>query len=349
MSKLDIRNLTLEELEISILNIGEKKFRAKQIYIWINNKLVSSFDEMTNISKELRIKLSNEFYISKINMIKKIISSDGSRKYLFELHDGNLVESVLMRQKYGNSACVTSQVGCRMGCTFCASTLNGLERSLSAGEIAAQLYEIQKDIGQRVSHIVMMGSGEPFDNYDNTIKFINIVTSKDGLCIGQRHITVSTSGLVERIYDFADEGNQVNLALSLHASNDETRKTLMPVAKMYSIDELLKACRYYTETTHRRITYEYALVSGFNDSKENAYELANKLKGTLCHVNLIPINKVDENNYLPTSKPMIEKFSEILKSFGIETTVRKQIGADINAACGQLRKHYNEKTNLGAN
>jgi 23S rRNA (adenine2503-C2)-methyltransferase len=346
MEKIDIRSLSLEEIQNFMIEIGEKKFRGLQIYQWINNKLAKDFDEMTNLSKELREKLKEKAYMSKIILLKKSISKDGSRKYLFEMKHDHIIEAVLMRQSYGNSVCVSSQVGCKMGCTFCASTINGLERSLTPGEILSQIYEIQKDIGERVSHVVLMGSGEPFDNYDNIMKFIRIVISQEGLNISQRHITVSTSGILDKIYDFADENTQVNLALSLHAPNDETRRKMMPIAKRHTIEELLKACKYYTNKTNRRITYEYALVEGFNDTKDDAHELARKIKGTLCHVNLIPVNKVEENDYMPTSKAMTDHFLDILKSFGIETTVRKQIGSDINAACGQLRKHYKEEQQL---
>jgi 23S rRNA (adenine2503-C2)-methyltransferase len=341
MSKIDIRSLELEEMEKFFLELGEKKYRALQVYTWINNKLVDSFENMTDLSKDLRTKLEEKAYFSSIECVDKVLSTD-VKKYLFKLDNDDIVESVFMRKNYGNSICVSSQVGCRMACSFCASGVNGLERSLTPGEIAAQVYAIQKEIGERVTHIVLMGSGEPFDNYNNIMKFLKIINSPKGLAIGQRHITVSTSGILERIYDFADENIQVNLALSLHAPNDEIRKSLMPVAKRYTIDELLKACRYYTDKTKRRITYEYALISGFNDSEDNAYELSSRLKGTLCHVNLIPVNNVDENDYIPSAENSIEKFTNILLGYGIATTVRKTVGSDINAACGQLRKHYKE-------
>lgn len=337
----DIRSMTLEELTEELKSIGEKPFRAKQIFNWLHKKYVASIEDMTNISKDLRHKLSENYSISKLNIVEKLVSKeDGTCKYLFDLGDNIYIESVLMRYEYGNAVCISSQAGCRMGCKFCASTVDGLDRSLRAGEMAEQIYEIQRDIGERVNNIVIMGSGEPLDNYDNLIKFINIINSKEGLEIGQRHITVSTCGLVDKIYDLANEKLQITLAISLHAPNDEIRQKTMPIAKVYSIDRLIKAATDYANATKRRVTYEYALISGVNDSKEAALELASRLKGSLCHINLIPVNDVKENDFIRSSEKNIKNFAELLKSKGIETTIRRRLGSDINAACGQLRKSY---------
>ncbi len=349
---IDIRSLTMEELKNELISLGEKPFRAKQIFNWLHKEYVSSFDEMTNISKALRQRLSESYVISKLNIVQKLVSeNDGTSKYLFDLGDSIYIESVLMRYEYGNSVCISSQAGCRMGCKFCASTVDGLDRNLLAGEMAGQVYEIQKDIGERISNIVIMGSGEPLDNYYNLLKFLNIINDKDGAEIGLRHITVSTCGLVEKIYELADKRLQITLAISLHAPNDEIRQQTMPVAKVYSIDKLIKAASYYANTTKRRITYEYALISGLNDSKENAVELAKRLRGTMCHINLIPVNDVKENNFTRSSEKNIKNFAELLQSLGIETTIRRRLGSDINAACGQLRKSYKQNNfeNRGVN
>lgn len=349
---IDIRSLTLEELKNELISLGEKPFRAKQVFNWLHREYVSSFDEMTNISKALRQKLFQNYSISKLNIVQKLVSKeDDTTKYLFDLGDNIYIESVLMRYEYGNSICISSQAGCRMGCKFCASTVDGLDRNLLAGEMAGQIYEIQKDIGERISNIVIMGSGEPLDNYNNLLKFLNIINDKEGIEIGLRHITVSTCGLVDKIYALADKKFQITLAISLHAPNDEIRQQTMPVAKVYSIDKLIKAASYYANTTKRRITYEYALISGVNDSRENAIELAKRLRGTMCHVNLIPVNDVKENNFIKSSEKNIKNFSEMLQSLGIETTIRRRLGSDINAACGQLRKSYkqNNPENRGVN
>lgn len=343
INKIDIKSLTLEEMEKFILSINEKKYRALQVYIWLHNKLVNSFEEMTNLSKELRNKLENAAYITKINILENHTSNDGTKKYLFEVENGHTVETVLMKQYYGNSICISTQVGCRMSCSFCASGVNGLERNLTTGEILSQIYEVQKNIGERITHVVVMGMGEPFDNYNNLIKFINIIISPKGLAIGQRHITVSTSGLVDKIYQFSDEKTQVNLAISLHAPNNDIRKSIMNVAKRFTIEELLEACKYYTEKTNRRVTYEYAIIKGVNDSVDNAEELAKRLKRTLSHVNIIPVNNVKENDYVSPSEESIANFTSILKKYGIVTTIRKTLGSDINASCGQLRENYESK------
>lgn len=339
---MDLRSLTQEQLKEEMLKIGEKPFRAKQIFDWLHVKQVSSFDEMTNLSKPLRDKLKEKFGISDIKIAEKFVSArDNTIKYLFELENGIIIESVLMRYSYGNTVCISSQAGCRMGCRFCASTVDGLERSLTAGEMLLQIYKISQDTGERVGHVVIMGSGEPLDNYDSLLNFIKI--TGEGIGIGQRHITVSTCGLVDKINELAKLKLQITLAISLHAPNDEIRRQTMPIANKYGIDELIAAARAYADTTKRRVTFEYALIKGLNDSAQNAAELADRLKGGLFHVNLIPVNDVKENNYLRSDEHTIKAFAQTLSSKGIETTVRRRLGSDINAACGQLRKRYKEK------
>lgn len=344
MAKEDLKSMSLEELQGFMANIGEAKFRAKQVFEWIHKKQADSFSDMTNLSKNLREKLEKEAKLSYARILEKRVSKqDGTTKYLFALENDNIIESVLMRYGYGNAVCISTQVGCRMGCTFCASTLDGVERNLTAGEMLSQIYEIQKDTGERVSSVVLMGSGEPLDNYDNVIKFIKLLNDKDGLNIGQRHITLSTCGLIEKMYKLADECLQITLAVSLHAPNDEIRNKIMPVSKKNDMDRLLEACKYYSDTTKRRITFEYAMISGVNDSIECAKELSERLRNMLCHINLIPVNDVKERNYKKSSGETVERFAEFLNSKGIETTVRRKLGSDINAACGQLRKGYLEK------
>lgn len=341
---VDLRSLTLGELKAELESIGEKSFRAKQIFNWLHKKHISEIDEMTNISKDLRNRLKKDYTLSKLNIVQKLESKqDGTNKYLFELNDGIYIESVLMRYEYGNAVCISSQAGCRMGCKFCASTVDGLDRNLLPGEMLEQIYEIERDIGERISNVVIMGSGEPLDNYDNLLKFLEIINDKEGLEIGMRHITVSTCGLVDNIYELAKNKLQITLAISLHAPNDEIRQKTMPIAKKYSIDRVIKAAKDYADTTGRRVTYEYALISGINDSEENALELAERLKGSLCHVNLIPVNDVKENDFVRSSENNIKQFAELLKSKGIETTIRRKLGSDINAACGQLRKSYKNR------
>ena len=339
----DIKSLYIEEIEGMLKEMGEPKFRAKQIFSWLHAKKAKTFDEMTNLSKPLREKLGEKFKISNVKILEKLISSDGTTKYLFSLDDGNVIESVLMRYSYGNAVCVSTQVGCRMGCGFCASTLNGLERNLEAGEILSQIYEISRDIDERISSVVLMGSGEPLDNYDNVIRFIRLLNSRDGADIGQRHITLSTCGLAEKIDKLRGENLQITLAISLHAPNDEIRGKTMPVSRKYDMETLLSACRRYSEETKRRITFEYALIRGVNDSAACAKELASKLKGMLCHVNLIPVNDVKEREYVHSSEEQIKSFASILMGRGIETTIRRKLGSDINAACGQLRRSYISK------
>ncbi len=343
---VDIKSLNANELNNFIEEMGEKKFRAKQIYEWLHVKLAGSFDEMSNISVALREKLKGECTLTKLEPVEVLTSAiDGTKKYLFRLEDGNVIESVLMRYHHGNSVCISTQVGCRMGCKFCASTLDGLERNLLPSEMLDEIYSIQRDIGERISNIVLMGSGEPLDNYENVIKFLELISDENGLNISQRNITLSTCGLVPKIYELADRNMQITLAISLHASNDETRRELMPVARAYSIEEILKACRYFFEKTGRRLTFEYSLVSGVNDNIEGAEALGELLKGINCHVNLIPVNPIKERDFKQSDKQAIEKFKGKLERYGMNVTVRREMGRDINGACGQLRKSYKEKDN----
>lgn len=338
--KESIYSLRPDELEAWLKEHGEKPFRAAQIYDWLYNKRVKTFDEMLNLSKGLREKLEVNFALTTLSTIVKQESKDGTIKFLFQLQDGYSIETVLMRHDYGNSICVTTQVGCRIGCTFCASTLGGLKRHLMAGEIVEQVVKVQQQLdetNERVSSIVIMGIGEPFDNYDAMMNFLKIVNNDKGLNIGARHITVSTSGIVPKIYQFADEGMQINFAVSLHAPNQEARQKLMPIARAYKLDELLEAVRYYTKKTGRRVTFEYGLMSGENDSVEVAEELSALIKNIKCHVNLIPINYVPERDYIRTSRSKIFEFEKTLKKNGINVTIRREQGADIAAACGQLR------------
>ena len=342
--KKDLRSLTLEELQAEMAEIGEAKFRAKQIFRWMHVKYVSDFSEMTDLSENLRKKLDENYEIGRVRQVKKLVSKeDNTTKYLFELENNYIIESVFMRYSYGNTMCISTQAGCRMGCAFCASTIGGVEKSLSPSEMLAQIYEAEKDTGEKVNGVVLMGSGEPLDNYDNVIKFIKLINSKDGKNMGQRHITLSTCGLINKMYELADEDLQITLAVSLHAPNDGIRNTIMPVSKANPMDKLLEACRYYTDKTKRRITFEYSLIKGVNDSPQNAKELASKLKGMLCHVNLIPINDVKERDYVRSSNETIKTFEEILLSRGIETTVRRKLGSDIDAAGGQLSKRYKDE------
>ncbi|MBQ9699467.1 MAG: 23S rRNA (adenine(2503)-C(2))-methyltransferase RlmN [Lachnospiraceae bacterium] len=342
--KIDIKSLNVEELNNLIVSLGEKAFRAKQIYQWLHVKLVGSFDEMTNISASFRQILKERCYLTKLEPVEILTSAiDGTKKYLFQLEDGNIIESVLMRYHHGNSVCISTQVGCRMGCKFCASTLDGLERNLTAGEMLDEIYSIQRDIGERISNIVLMGSGEPLDNYDNVMKFLELISDENGLNISQRNITLSTCGLVPKIYELADRDMQITLAISLHASNDETRRELMPVARAYTIEEILKACRYFFDKTGRRLTFEYSLVAGVNDTEEGAVALGKLLKGINCHVNLIPVNPIKERDFRQSDKIAIEKFKNKLEKYGINVTIRREMGRDINGACGQIRKSYNDE------
>ncbi len=325
---------------------GLQKFRSGQVYSWLHKKNAKSFDEMTNLSKELRRELSECYEIRNCEIERKLVSKlDGTVKYLFRLNDGEFVESVLMKYKYGYTVCVSSQVGCNMKCSFCASTIDGCVRSLLPSEILSQVYEIERDNEEqelRVSHIVMMGMGEPLDNYENVLKFLELITDENGKNISARHISVSTCGIVPKIYDLIKLHPQFTLSVSLHAPVDELRSRIMPVNKKWHVDELLEACRKYTDATGRRISFEYAMMSGINDTDECAYELIKKLKGMLCHVNLIPANEVRENDYKRSGNDRIVAFSDILMKNGINTTIRRSLGGDIDASCGQLRrKHTN--------
>ena len=341
MEKKDIASYSFEELQEEMLAIGEKGFRSRQIYSWIHEKLVDDFEEMTNLPKTLRQKLESAYEIRRVEMEKRQISKiDGTNKFLFCLKDGNMVESVLMKYKHGNSVCISSQVGCRMGCRFCASTLDGLERNLTPSEMLRQVYQIQKITGERVSNIVIMGTGEPLDNYDNFLKFIHMVSDEHGLNISQRNITASTCGIVPNIRRLAEEKLQITLALSLHGSNQEKRRSLMPVANKYELHEVLEACDYYFEKTGRRITFEYSLVHGVNDTPEDAKELMGILKDRNCHLNLIPVNPIKERNYEKPDKKSAENFKNKLEKNGINVTIRRERGSDIDGACGQLRRRY---------
>ena len=344
MNKKDIRSLSLDELKIEMESIGEKAFRAKQVYEWLHTKLADSFDEMTNLSKDLREKLDGAYRIPSVQMLERQVSNqDGTNKFLFQLEDGNVVESVLMRYKHGNSVCISSQVGCRMGCKFCASTIGGLERNLLSSEMLGQIYQIQKISGERVSNIVIMGTGEPLDNYDNFVRFIRLVSDENGLNISQRNITVSTCGIVPNIKRLAEEGFQITLALSLHGSAQEKRKTLMPIANKYELSEVLDACDYYFEKTGRRISFEYSLVQGVNDRDEDARELIGILKPRNCHLNLIPVNPIKERDFQKPSRKSAEEFKNRIEKSGVNVTIRREMGSDIDGACGQLRRRYVNK------
>ena len=334
----DIRSLSYDELSNEILNLGFPKFRINQIYSWIHEKCVSSFDEMTNISKDMRQKLTETFYFNNLSINTKLVSKiDDTVKYLFTLSDGEYVESVVMKYKYGYSICISTQVGCKMGCSFCASAIGGFVRQLSTGEMLSEIYTAQKDLNIKVNHLVLMGTGEPFDNYDNVLKMLNLITDEKGQNMSMRHISLSTCGVVPKIYELADEKLGLTLSVSLHAPNNNIRNASMPINKKYDIDELLKACKYYADTTGRRISFEYAMIKGINDSDDCAVELAKRLKGILCHVNLIPVNNVRETSFIKSSVERQKKFIDILASRGITATVRRTLGSDINASCGQLR------------
>ena len=349
MEKTDIKSLNLEELTAFVESLGEKKFRAKQIYEWIHRKHVASFSEMTNISAALIEKLNQNCTLTSLKKADVQISKiDGTRKYLFLLDDGNVIESVLMRYKHGNSVCISSQVGCRMGCRFCASTLDGLVRGLRPSEMLDQIYQIGTDIGERISNVVVMGTGEPLDNYDNLLKFIELLSDENGLNISQRNLTVSTCGIVPRMRELADKKLQITLALSLHASNQEKRLQLMPVANKYDIHEVIDACRYYFEQTGRRITFEYSLVGGVNDTEEDAKELIALAKPLCCHINLIPVNPIKERDFVQSDTGHIQAFKNKLESKKIHVTIRREMGRDIDGACGQLRRrHTQEAKNPG--
>ncbi len=340
---IDLKDFEYSELIAYLKELGEPKFRAEQIFSWLH-KGVESYDEMTNLSKATREKLSEVSYVSTLKIREKLVSKlDGTVKYLFELPDGNCIESVVMRYHHGLTICISSQVGCRMGCKFCASTIGGLNRSLTAGEILNQVIFAQKDVGERISNIVIMGIGEPMDNYDNIIKFLHNVNHEKGLNIGYRHITLSSCGVVPGIKKLAEEKLPITLAISLHAPNDEIRDSIMPVNRKWKIKELMEVCREYVNTTGRRITFEYSLIHGVNDSPEQARELAKLIRPIHGHVNLIPVNKVEERDYHKGSAEEIRAFCELLGSLGINASVRRELGSDISASCGQLRKKVIDK------
>lgn len=335
--KKDIKSLDFDELREFIESTGEKAFRAKQVYGWMHKKLVQSFDEMANIPKSLRERLSKECFIESTHIAGKQVSKDGTAKFLMELNDGNKVESVLMKYKHGNSVCISTQAGCRMGCRFCASTVGGLIRDLTPSEMLGQVYEIQRTTGERVSNVILMGIGEPLDNYSNVVKFIKMLSGSDGINISQRNITLSTCGLVENLIKLADEGLTITVAVSLHAPDDTLRRQIMPVADKYSISSIIKACRYYIEKTGRRITFEYSMMEGINDKSLHAERLVRLLRGLNCHVNLIPLNPVNGRMGRRPDAKGIQQFKLILEKNHINVTIRRDMGSDIDAACGQLR------------
>ncbi len=343
MEKTDISSMDMEELQNYMELLGEKPFRARQVYQWIHEKLADRFEQMSSLPARLRQTLDEQCFLSGMKTVDVQVSRlDGTRKYLFELGDGNVIESVLMHYHHGNSVCISSQAGCRMGCRFCASTIGGLKRNLTASEMLGQVYRIQKLTGERVSHVVVMGTGEPLDNYGQLLKFIRIISSEQGLHISQRNITVSTCGIVPNIRRLAEEKLQITLALSLHASNQAKREQLMPVAKRYELGEVIEACRFYFQQTGRRITFEYSLVAGVNDSEEDARELAGLVRDLHGHVNLIPVNPVKERSFVQPSRQAVEAFKNKLEKNGINVTIRREMGRDIDGACGQLRRSYLE-------
>ncbi len=341
MNKRDICSYDYEELKEEMARIGEPPFRSRQIYEWLHVKLADDFQDMTNLSKKLREKLDGEYEIARVQMTERQISkTDPTEKFLFELWDGNMIESVLMKYPYGNSVCISSQAGCRMGCRFCASTIGGLNRNLTPSEMLRQIYQIQRLTGERVSNVVVMGTGEPLDNYDNFVRFIRMVSDEYGLHISQRSITASTCGIVPNIHRLASEGLQITLALSLHGATQEKRRQLMPVADKYHLEEVLEACDAYFRKTGRRVTFEYSLVAGVNDQPEDIRELTAILKERNCHMNLIPVNPVKERNYKKPNSKNALVFKNKLEKNGINVTIRRERGSDIDGACGQLRRRY---------
>ena len=340
-TKPDIKSMDLGELTDALKALGEPSFRARQLYEWMHKKCVSSYDEMSNIPKSLKEKLTENFSFTSLKAVEvKESHIDETKKFLFALHDGNVIESVFMKYKFGVSVCISSQVGCRMGCRFCASTLDGVERNLYPSEMLDQIYAITRITGEKVSRVVVMGSGEPMDNYDNVVKFIRLLSDENGLNMGQRNITVSTCGIVPGILRLADEDLSINLALSLHASNDEKRKELMPIANTYSIKEVLDALKVYYDKTHRQLTFEYALVAGVNDTDRDAAELSELLTGINAIVNLIPVNPIKERSYKPTDRTGALDFKNKLEKRRINVTIRREMGRDIDGACGQLRRRH---------
>lgn len=347
MEKIDIVSLNFEELCVAFAEIGLPKFRATQVYDWLHKKCVKSFEEMTNISKEMCNKLNDNFVIFSCAIEKKLVSRyDSTVKYLFRLTDDEYLECVVMQYKYGHTICISTQVGCKMGCSFCASGIGGFKRQLTPSEMLGQIYTAQNDLGLRISRIVLMGMGEPLDNFDNVMRFLELVSNERGLNIGMRHISLSTSGIVPRIYDLLERKLQLTLSVSLHAPNNEIRSKIMPVNKKWDIDELLKACEIYGQKTSRRISFEYAMINGVNDTPECAEELAKRLKNILCHVNLIPANEVAEKDHRRSTDKNIIQFKTILEKHGLTATVRRTLGSDINASCGQLRREKIKEDNL---
>ncbi len=340
----DIKSLTLAELETALCAMGQPKYRALQIFRWLHGAGVG-FEGMTNLPKALRESLEGEYFIRDVQIETKQVSKiDGTVKYLYRLYDGEYIESVFMRYKHGNTVCISTQAGCRMGCRFCASTLRGLKRNLSASEMLSQIQAAERDTGEKVGGVVLMGMGEPLDNYGNVLRFLTLVSDKNGIGLSHRHISLSTCGLVDNIRRLAGEKLQITLSVSLHAPNDELRRSIMPIANRYTVDELLDACREYEDATGRRISFEYALISGVTDTPSLADELGRRLKGTLCHVNLIPVNEIKERRYKSATRAAADAFVRRLAEYGITATVRRRLGADISAACGQLRDEHDAYT-----
>lgn len=344
MNKFNIKSQSLSELEETILELNEKKFRAKQLFEWLHVKKVATYDDMKNLPKSLLTKLNDKYPLIPLKVVSKLVDEqDHTTKYLFELSDGEVVETVLMKYKYGYSICISSQVGCKMGCTFCASTIGGLIRQLTPSEMLDQIYSIEVETGEPVHSIVVMGTGEPLDNYENLVRFVTLLSDEKGRNLSRRNITVSTCGIIDKIEAISHDLPQINLAISLHSPNQRMRKAVMPVSNKYTLENLIKACKAYTELTHRRITFEYSLIKDVNDSKELATELIGLLKGMLCHVNLIPVNPVDEKTHEASESADVQRFKNILERGKIQVTVRRSLGQNIDAACGQLRNRHHKE------
>ncbi len=340
-NQLDIKSMTSEEILQLCTDLGLPKFRASQLYSWLQKIGVSSYDEMTNLSKDLRQRLSEKYPVHACEIeLKRVSQLDGTVKYLFRLFDGEFIESVLMKYKYGYTLCISSQVGCKMGCMFCASTKSGCVRNLSAGEMLGQIHAAQRDMNIRVSHVVIMGMGEPLDNFENIMRFLTLAGDSEGLNLGMRNISLSTCGIVPKMYELMEKNLQITLSVSLHAPDSELRSKIMPVNKKYPLDDLIKACRAYVKHTSRRISFEYAMLAGVNDTPECARKLAFLVKGMLCHVNLIPANEIDESNHKRSGEKALKEFCDILRSQGVNVTVRRSLGSDIDASCGQLRSRH---------
>lgn len=349
MERCDIKSLYLPELEAQLADLGQPKFRAKQLFSWLHEKRVGSFEQMSNLPQSLRTQLEERYYINSLKIVRRLESKlDGTVKYLLELQDKNCVEAVLMKYKHGNSLCISTQVGCRMGCKFCASTLAGLVRSLKASEMLDEIYIAVADSGERVDSVVLMGIGEPLDNYDNVLRFLRLISAPEGYGLSLRHLSLSTCGLVDKIYQLAEEDLGLTLSISLHAPNNEIRSQTMPINQRWPVEELLEACRAYFAKTGRRISFEYSLIEGVNDEPQHARELAKLLGGMPTHVNLIPVNPVKERDFRRGSRQKIEAFRHQLQQLGINATIRRELGADINAACGQLRRDYMEQEEEGS-